>query len=112
MTSFRKLVSTSNPVKFLCTVVFLWTIITLIIHVVHQKENLTENERVMLSEIEFPLIFKVCMKPGFDDQALNDMGYENNLAYFAGQSRLNSSLFGWAGHRSDGKILSNVSLVS
>ena len=83
--------------------------ISLIFSIVNQKDVLTEIEWAKLSEIEFPLIFKVCMKPGFDDQALNDMGYANNMAYFTGQSRFNSSIFGWAGHTPDGKVLSNVS---
>ena len=71
--------------------------------------TLTKTERVEMAKINFPLNFKVCIKPGFDDAELKKMGYKNNIGYLWGQSKYNSSIHGWAGHTSDGKIVSNVS---
>ena len=73
------------------------------------SDTLTGTERVQLAEIDFPLNFKICIKPGFDDKELHRMGYSHSLAYMDGRSMFNGSIFGWAGHTPDGRIVSNVS---
>ena len=78
-------------------------------NMVNPKETVTRTERVELAKIDFPLVFKICILPGFDDEELKKMGYANNMAYLEGRSIYNSSIFGWAGHTPDGKIVSNVS---
>ena len=57
---------------------------------------------------DFPVVFKICMKPGFDKEALNETGYDNVFSYFLGVSRHNNSLLGWAGHTAEGGVFSNV----
>ena len=76
---------------------------------INPKDTLTGTERVQLAEIDFPLNFKICIKPGFDDKELHKMGYSNNLEYMEGRSMHNSSIFGWAGHTPGGNVVSNVS---
>ena len=51
-----------------------------------------------LDEIDFPVKFKNCVQPGFDEQELIEAGYDYLTDYFHGRSRLNSSVFGWSGH--------------
>ena len=57
--------------------------------------DITEKK---LDDIEFPIIFKICVKPGFNISALKEEGYSGISVYFLGRSRFNSSLYGWAGH--------------
>ena len=38
-----------------------------------------------------------------------DFGYNSPWQYLLGQSRFNNSVYGWAGHTSEGGVVSNVS---
>ena len=58
--------------------------------------------------IEFPLLTRICLSPGFDMEALLKAGYNSTNSYFSGKSRFNHSVIGWAGHKVDGGILSNA----
>ena len=63
------------------------------------KETNTFSYKENLSELEFPVIFKICVAPWFNTSKLLDEGYDTDVAsYFEGISRLNSSTFGWGGH--------------
>ena len=62
-------------------------------------------------EIEFPLIIKVCISPGFNDTILKEVGYDDTFSYFLGISRFNQSFYGWAGHTNTSGIVGNVSGV-
>ena len=73
------------------------------------QETLMGTHKVGFKKIEFPLIFKICIKPGFNDSELRNLGYKNSLFYLLGKSRYNKSHFGWAGHTPEGDIVSNVS---
>ena len=53
---------------------------------------------------DFPLLTRVCVRPGFDMAALREAGYNSTDSYFTGKSRFNSSVIGWAGHTKDGKV--------
>ena len=68
----------------------------------------TWEEEVPLQDIEFPLVIKICVVPGFNQTALLEAGYQNTYSYFAGQSRFNNTLFGWAGHTEDSGTLGTV----
>ena len=111
MTGLKKLILVSSGylVKLICLICFLCQTTTLLEGMINPRDTLTGIERVAFEKIDFPLIFKVCIQPGFDDEELKNMGYANNAAYFNGQSRFNASIFGWAGHTPDGKVVSNVS---
>ena len=51
-----------------------------------------------LSDIEFPLVIKICPDPGFNYTAVKEEGYQSIWTYFAGMSKHNDSMYGWAGH--------------
>ena len=55
-----------------------------------------------LSNIEFPLVIKICPDPGFNYSAAKEEGYDSIWGYFLGMSRhANESIdmmYGWAGH--------------
>ena len=52
--------------------------------------------------------FNPCFKPAFNAEELPASGYENIWRYFSGQSMYNGSIYGWAGHTEDGKVVSTV----
>ena len=76
----------------------------------------TWEEKVLLQDIDFPVVIKICVVPGLNQTALWEVGYNDTWSYFLGQSKFNSSVFGWAGHAEDsgtigtvGEIMAHVS---
>ena len=68
----------------------------------------TRLEEMPLKDLkEFPLLTRLCVRPGFDISALRRSGYYNTDHFFAGKSKFNGyrSLIGWAGHTEDGNVL-------
>ena len=92
-----------------CLLAFLTQISILIYDMINPTRTLTATQKVDFADIEFPLVFKVCIKPGFDETELRNLGYLNSATYLAGISMFNESTFGWAGHSGEGGIVSNVS---
>ena len=71
-------------------------------------ETVSHLEEKTLDEIEFPVLFKVCITPSFNLAELRKAGYASIWGYFIGQSLHNESLYGWAGHTEDGNITGSV----
>ena len=92
-----------------CLLAFLAQISILIYDMINPTRTLIATQKVDFADIEFPLVFKVCIKPGYNETELRNLGYRNSLAYLAGMSMFNKSTFGWAGHSGEGGIVSNVS---
>ena len=82
---------------------------TLIVNMINPKEPLINTKIIDFDKIDFPLIFKICITPGFNHTELKALGYRNSLEYLGGISRFNKSIVGWAGHTDDDKVASNVS---
>ena len=92
-----------------CFIAFLSQLFSLISSHIHPTQTLTRIEKKDLHGIPFPVLFKICIKPGFDRDELRNAGYKHAGRYFLGESRFNSSVVGWAGHLPDGRIKGNVS---
>ena len=92
-----------------CLLAFLTQISILIYDMIYPTRTLTATQKVDFADIEFPLVFKVCIKPGFNETEVRNLGYLNSGTYLAGISMFNESTFGWAGHSGEGGIVSNVS---
>ena len=72
----------------------------------------TSVKEIDLQDIDFPVEIKICAQPGFNENALKEMGYEEGIwSYFFGRSRFNSSIFGWAGHTADFGVKGSVEEV-
>jgi hypothetical protein len=69
-----------------------------------QTETLMEVRK--LENVEFPVNFKICFKPGLNITKAKKFGYESVSRYFKGCSMYNESVIGWAGHTEDGAVLS------
>ena len=96
-------------IHLVCFVLFTVQICFLAEEHIHPRDTNTVTEKKDISEIDFPVVFKICFRPGLDEIKLFKLGYAAIFYYFVGRSRFNSSLVGWAGHTKDGGIYSNVS---
>ena len=85
-------------VNLFCTVVLTVQLVVLLDSYVNPTNTRTWDEEVMLADIEFPLIFKICVIPGFNEKAVYDAGYYSTYFYFLGQSLYDNQIYGWAGH--------------
>ena len=68
----------------------------------------TWEEEVALRDVDFPLVAKICVIPGFNQTALHEVGYQATWEYFIGRSKFNGSVFGGAGHTNDSRIVGTV----
>lgn len=75
----------------------------------------TWEEEVDLKDIDFPAVVKICVIPGFNQTALNEVGYFSTFSYFLGRSRFNPidnwGTIGWAGHKEDSGTYGTVEEV-
>ena len=51
-----------------------------------------------LRNIDFPLVFKFCVRDIKKTEKFKKLGYDNSYDVFTGKSKFNESLFGWNGH--------------
>ena len=73
------------------------------------SKPLTTVEKLILSEIEFQVVFKMCVnKYTNEDETFKKIGYKDLEGYFIGQSIFNTSVIGWAGHRENGDAFGTV----
>ena len=73
----------------------------------------TRVETKSIQDQQFPLIFKICIKPAFNKAALEETGYGYGgiFRYFVGRSIFNTSIYGWAGHTNDSGTYGTVEEV-
>ena len=88
----------SKMVTFVCAIAFIIQMYLIAESYVWPTLTNTESSQVQLSDIDFPVLFKVCVKPGFEYERLVKKGYESLEDYFHGRSRFKNDLFGWNGH--------------
>ena len=62
----------------------------------HPIQTTTSIKEQKLEEL--PILFKICINPGFNMQKIREEGYSNEYGYFMGKSRFSNNTYGWAGH--------------
>ena len=83
-------------IRLFCFVAFFYQTYTLINGMINPSETLISMQERNLSEIRFPLIFKICIKPGFNETEVMNLGYSTswpeakNLLYLVQFMVLNS----------------------
>ena len=92
----------------MCLVAFLYQLGALVYSYANPNQTITKIEKKNLNEMKFPVIFKICIKPGFDAEELLRAGYKQAARYFVGESRYNKTLVGWAGHTEEGGIVGDI----
>ena len=118
-----------SVINILCAMAFIVQMSLLVVDFLDPSDLNTITYQLKLQKIPFPVNFKLCAIPGFNQTMLTQYGYLVNSAkdkyichsclnqdipaYFHGQSRLNNSIFGWTGHSlKENKILSRLGIVS
>ena len=92
----------------LCFTAFTIHLVILASMHIYPNNTQTKLEETKLDMIDFPVLFKICFKPGFDIEKIQEAGYSSIWNYFKGKSKYNSSIFGWAGHKEGGGVFDNV----
>ena len=105
-----------NSLKLACFIAFIIQIGASIKSQVAPQKTVAETVRADLGDIDFPVAFKVCMKPSFNDDELKKVGYDFSYRYFSGQSKYEresggNKIYGWVGHTVGGGVFSNASDV-
>ena len=79
----------------------------LLYNILNPEEPHIKSYEKDLSEIPFPLLFKMCIEAGvpYTQQDLMSFGYANLRRYYKGTSLYNKSMMGWAGHSNNGTSL-------
>ena len=62
----------------------------------HPTQTTTSILEQQLGEI--PILFKICVNPGFDMDKIKEAGYSDSYRYFLGKSQFDNNTYGWAGH--------------
>ena len=100
----------NNPwilIQISCCIIMSVQVYILAIKQVDPPQTVTHIEQVKFDEIDFPILFKVCFKPAFHSENLEDTGYKHIWGFFKGESKYNRSILGWAGHTEDGGVVSS-----
>ena len=72
-------------------------------------QSVTETKN--LRDIKFPLVFKICVNPGFNYTAIHEAGYSGHNHYFKGYSKYNKSVYGWGGHTNTSGVVGSVEQI-
>ena len=95
-------------VNLFCVSVLGFQLVNLCFEYIKPSMTITQEKMVNLEDIEFPVVIKICIIPGFDEAAIRDAGYAESWYYFYGQSKFDGSIFGWAGHNNQSETLGEV----
>ena len=96
-----------------CFIAFTLQIVIIANNQINPSQTISHLEERSLDSIEFPVLFKICIKPAFNIAELHRVGYDSIWAYFTGQSSYNKSVYGWGGHHKNGSSIASVAgLVS
>ena len=97
-----------NVINLCCFTAFVVQISYLVSDQISPDQTVSITRDFQLDDIQFPVLFKICIKPSFNVDELQATGYQNIWKYFIGQSLYNDSLFGWAGHAEDGQTIGSA----
>ena len=95
-----------------CFLLFLIHISIIGYYQLYPPETSTRLSERKLDDLDFPILFKICLNPGFDEDKIKEVGYYSLWSYFTGKGRWRNSnggtVYGWAGHWENGSIVSST----
>ena len=91
-----------------CSLAVTIQLVSIIQNFISPQSTNSENEEVNIQKMEFPLLFKICVCPSFNNSAAEELGYDGIWNYFSGMSRFNKNIFGWAGHTNSSGVKDTV----
>ena len=90
-------------VNVICALILIAQLGSVLNNFINPTVTHTWEKDLTLENMEFPVLFKICVIPGFNTTALKEAGYDDSFNYFLGRSRFNNKTFGWAGHSASNK---------
>merc|ERR1712142_674386 len=97
--------------NILCCAALFWQLFGIFNEWLRPSQETIRITEKNLEDIDFPLTMKICPDSGFNLTALREEGYDSAWFYFIGQSRYNSSIFGWAGHTNTSETRGTVEQI-
>ena len=79
--------------SIICYLVFIFRVYSIIEEWVHPSETTTPLTERNLQDLNFPVIFKICPDPAFNNTLIQKLGYSRTFDYFVGQSKFNKSIY-------------------
>ena len=70
-----------------CTCCFFYQLVQILPNYFHPTLTNTEVTEVLLKSMNFPLDFKICLGPTFNETVLKSFGYEDTVLYQNGVSK-------------------------
>ena len=98
-------------IKLSCLIALIVHLAYIVIGKLKPESTISMTEKIQLDQMDFPAVFKICIKPGFNETTLSEVGYDSVFDYFTGRSKYDGQTFGWSGHTKDGQPFSNASDV-
>ena len=75
---------------------FLIQVFSIVDDLLHPTQTTTSIEEQKLEEL--PILFKICINPGFNMEKIKEEGYLTEYQYVLGKSQYDNTTYGWAGH--------------
>ena len=99
-------------INFGCFLVFCYFMVQLIRGYISPTALNTTVSKSSLADLAFPLVFKICLKPGYDISKLESYGYMNVYDYFNGTTGKEDVFVGWAGQNKSFKPSGETDIVN
>ena len=84
-----------------CFIAFTVQIVQLVVNQTDPAHTVSSTSKKTITAGKY-LVFKICMKPGFDETNLHEASYSSPAGFFFGKSWFNDSLVGWVRHINEG----------
>ena len=75
---------------------FLAQFASIVQDLLHPSQTTTSIQEHKVTEI--PILFKICVNPGFNLTKIKEEGYTNTYEYFLGHSKYSNTSYGWSGN--------------
>ena len=77
----------------------------IVYNLLNPSQTTTNREEKEMEQL--PILFKICVKPGFDSDTAKAVGYSSIYKYFLGESMYDNRVYGWKGHYNETKTNNN-----
>ena len=94
--------------NFTLSVICFFHVTSILNNYLNPETPCVKNYVKNLSEIEFPVTFKLCFEKENEEKMLHALGYTYIFDFYRGQSMYNESIYGWNGHTMNGTTLASV----
>ena len=74
-----------------CIGLFVLQMSLLIQSQMHPEKTISSTEQKILGEIPFPVVFRICIKPAYNETFLKEAGYRQTWDYFTGSHHFKPS---------------------